>query len=102
MGRRLPRRMWHTAAALVPLPLIALGYVAAVPGNPVRFEIELLLAGRGSGPAWAAGPVPVPSRRQGPPPRPISRAEHDPLRRQAADHRKPRGAGRIHRRVAGT
>jgi cell wall hydrolase len=48
MGRRLPRRMWHTAAALVPLPLIALGYVAAVPGNPVRFEIELLLAGQGS------------------------------------------------------
>lgn len=48
MGRRLPRRMWHTAAALVPLPLIALGYVAAVPGNPIRFQIELLLAGHGS------------------------------------------------------
>src|SRR5215475_1146981 len=48
MGRCLPRRMWHTVAALVPLPLIALGYVAAVPGNPIRFEIELLLAGQGS------------------------------------------------------
>jgi Cell Wall Hydrolase len=48
MGRRLPRRMWHTAAALVPLPLIALGYVAAVPGNPIRFQIELLLSGHGS------------------------------------------------------
>jgi spore germination cell wall hydrolase CwlJ-like protein len=33
---------------LVPLPLIALGYVAAVPGNPVAFQIELYLAGRGS------------------------------------------------------
>ena len=48
MGRRLPRRMWHTVASLVPLPLIALGYVAAVPGNPIRFQIELLLAGHGS------------------------------------------------------
>ena len=48
MRRRLPRRVWHTAAALVPLPLIALGYVAAVPGNPVAFQIELYLAGRGS------------------------------------------------------
>ena len=48
MGRRLPRRMWHTVAALVPLPLIALGYVAAVPGNPVAFEVELYLSGKGS------------------------------------------------------
>ena len=48
MGRRLPRRMWHTVAALVPLPLIALGYVAAVPGNPVAFEVELYLSGNGS------------------------------------------------------
>ena len=48
MGRRLPRRVWHTFAALVPLPVIALGYVAAVPGNPIAFEIELYLAGAGS------------------------------------------------------
>ena len=48
MGRRLPRRVWHTAAALVPLPLIALGYVAAVPGNPVAFQIELYFSGNGS------------------------------------------------------
>ncbi len=48
MGRRLPRRVWHTAAALVPLPLIAFGYVVAVPGNPVAFQIELYLAGKGS------------------------------------------------------
>ena len=48
MGRRLPRRMWHTVAALVPLPLIALGYVAAVPGNPVAFQFELYLSGKGS------------------------------------------------------
>ncbi len=48
MGRRLPRRMWHTVAALVPLPLIGLGYVAAVPGNPVAFQIELYFSGNGS------------------------------------------------------
>jgi Cell Wall Hydrolase len=48
MGRRLHRRVWHTAAALVPLPLIALGYVAAVPGNPIRFQVELMLSGHGS------------------------------------------------------
>jgi spore germination cell wall hydrolase CwlJ-like protein len=48
MGRRLPRRVWHTTAALVPLPLIALGYVAAVPGNPVAFQIELYFSGKGS------------------------------------------------------
>jgi hypothetical protein len=40
--------VWHTFAALVPLPVIALGYVAAVPGNPIAFEIELYLAGDGS------------------------------------------------------
>ena len=48
MGRRLPRRVWHTFAALVPLPVIGLGYVAAVPGNPIAFHIELYLAGKGS------------------------------------------------------
>ena len=48
MGRRLPRRVWHTFAALVPLPVIGLGYVAAVPGNPIAFQIELYLAGTGS------------------------------------------------------
>jgi len=48
MGRRLPRRMWHTVAALVPLPLIGLGYVAAVPGNPIAFQIELYFSGNGS------------------------------------------------------
>src|SRR5919106_3721539 len=48
MGRRLPRRVWHTFAALVPLPVIGLGYVAAVPGNPIAFQIELYLAGNGS------------------------------------------------------
>lgn len=48
MGRRLSRRVWHTVAALVPLPLIGLGYVAAVPGNPVAFQVELFLSGKGS------------------------------------------------------
>jgi spore germination cell wall hydrolase CwlJ-like protein len=40
--------VWHTFAALVPLPVIGLGYVAAVPGNPIAFQIELYLAGNGS------------------------------------------------------
>jgi len=58
MGRRLPRRMWHTVAALVPLPLIALGYVAAVPGNPVAFQIELYFSGKGAAyPQTRAGEV---------------------------------------------
>lgn len=48
MDRRLSRRVWHTFAALVPLPVIGLGYVAAVPGNPIAFQIELYLAGKGS------------------------------------------------------
>jgi spore germination cell wall hydrolase CwlJ-like protein len=64
MGRRLPRRVWHTFAALVPLPVIALGYVAAVPGNPVAFQIELYLAGDGSSQALtrraAAAPEALP------------------------------------------
>ena len=62
MGRRLPRRMWHTAAALVPLPLIALGYVAAVPGNPIRFQIELLLSGHGSAQARTHAAEVAPAR----------------------------------------
>jgi hypothetical protein len=32
----------------VPLPLICLGYVAAVPGNPIAFQIQLYFAGQGS------------------------------------------------------
>jgi spore germination cell wall hydrolase CwlJ-like protein len=40
--------MWHTVAALVPLPLIGLGYAALVPGNPVAFQVELTLSGQGS------------------------------------------------------
>jgi spore germination cell wall hydrolase CwlJ-like protein len=40
--------VWHTVAALVPLPLIGLGYVAAVPGNPVVFQLELYLSSAGS------------------------------------------------------
>jgi spore germination cell wall hydrolase CwlJ-like protein len=56
MGGRLPRRVWHTIAALVPLPLIGLGYVAAVPGNPVAFQIELFLSGHGSAFPQTRGP----------------------------------------------
>jgi hypothetical protein len=48
MNRRAFRRIWHTFAALVPLPIIGLGYIAAVPGNPVAFQIQLYLAGEGS------------------------------------------------------
>ncbi len=48
MGRRSFRRLWHVIAALVPLPLIGLGYVGAVPGNRIAFQIELWLAGHGS------------------------------------------------------
>ena len=47
MGRRSPRRMWHVAAALAPLPLIGLGY-ASIPGNQLAFRIELMLSGNGS------------------------------------------------------
>jgi spore germination cell wall hydrolase CwlJ-like protein len=47
MSRRSPRRMWHVAAALVPLPLIGLGY-ASIPGNQIAFRMELMLSGNGS------------------------------------------------------
>ena len=62
MGRRLPRRMWHSVAALVPLPLIALGYVAVVPGNPVAFQFELYLSGKGSDQALTRRADTAPSR----------------------------------------
>lgn len=62
MGRRLPRRMWHTVAALVPLPLIALGYVAAVPGNPAAFRIELYFSGNGSAQPLTHRPDAAPGR----------------------------------------
>jgi len=48
MGRRSSRRMWHTITALVPLPLIGLGYFVAVPGNPLATEVELFLSAPGS------------------------------------------------------
>lgn len=48
MDRRVFRRIWHTFAALVPLPIIGLGYIAAVPGNPIAFQIQLYFAGEGS------------------------------------------------------
>jgi Cell Wall Hydrolase len=62
MGRRLPRRVWHAFAALVPLPVIGLGYVAAVPGNPIAFQIELYLAGKGSVQALTHRAEAVPER----------------------------------------
>ena len=48
MGRRLPRRMWHGVAALVPLPVIGFACLAAVPGNPVNLQVELYLSSQGS------------------------------------------------------
>jgi Cell Wall Hydrolase len=68
LGRRSPRRMWHVAAALAPLPLIGLGY-ASIPGNQLAFRTELMLSGNGS--AYAL------SRDAGASP-------HDPLPRAAA------------------
>ena len=64
LGRRLPRRMWHLAAALAPLPLIALGY-ASIPGNQLAFRFELMMSGNGSTHALtlnadAADHVPLP------------------------------------------
>ena len=102
MGRRLPRRVWHTVAALVPLPLIGLGYVAAVPGNPVAFQVELFLSGNGSTyalkrtadmshgrPLPRRGVLSVPGRPQRPTCRPGSRRQHRHLSRQAAHCREP-------------
>jgi spore germination cell wall hydrolase CwlJ-like protein len=71
MGRRSFRRVWHVIAALVPLPLIGLGYVGAVPGNRVAFEIQLFLAGNGSVHALPAA-------------RDASAEAHQPLPREAA------------------
>ena len=62
MGRRSPRRIWHVAAALVPLPLIGLGY-ASIPGNQLAFRMELMLSGNGSAYAMtpaAEAPEPLP------------------------------------------
>src|SRR5262249_58047431 len=61
---RSPRRMWHVAAALAPLPLIALGY-ASIPGNQLAFRVELMMSGSGSTHALtpnadAADHVPLP------------------------------------------
>ena len=55
MGVRSPRRMWHLAAALAPLPLIVLGY-ASKPGNQISFRLELLMSGSGSAHALNQAP----------------------------------------------
>jgi spore germination cell wall hydrolase CwlJ-like protein len=47
--------MWHLAAALAPLPLIALGY-ASKPGNQITFRLELLMSGNGSAHALNEAP----------------------------------------------
>jgi spore germination cell wall hydrolase CwlJ-like protein len=47
--------MWHLAAALAPLPLIALGY-ASKPGNQISFRLELLMSGNGSAHALNEAP----------------------------------------------
>ncbi len=48
MGRRSSRRMWHTFVALVPLPLIGLGYFVAHPGKPLATEVELYMSDPGA------------------------------------------------------
>jgi hypothetical protein len=40
--------VWHTLAALVPLPLVGFGVLAAIPANPVAFQVELYLSNDGS------------------------------------------------------
>ena len=77
MGRRSPRRMWHVAAALAPLPLIGLGY-ASIPGNQLAYRMELLFSGNGS--------VHALSRDAG-------ATEHQPLPRAAAALFRTEGKG---------
>ncbi len=48
MGRRPTRRMWHSVAALAPLPVIGFTCLAFVPGNPVALNLELYFSGNGS------------------------------------------------------
>lgn len=47
MSRRSSRRMWHTLVALVPLPLIGVGYVVAS-GSPLATEVELTVSAPGA------------------------------------------------------
>jgi spore germination cell wall hydrolase CwlJ-like protein len=60
--------MWHVAAALAPLPLIALSY-ASIPGNQLAFRVELMMSGNGSSHALS---------------RDANASEHVPLPRAAA------------------
>ena len=53
MGRRLSRRMWYGLAALAPLPLLglgflALGHVGIEPASSLIFKAELWLSGTGA------------------------------------------------------
>ena len=48
MGRRSSRRIWHAVIALVPLPLIGLGYFVAFPGNPLATEVHIYLSDPGA------------------------------------------------------
>jgi spore germination cell wall hydrolase CwlJ-like protein len=48
MGRRSSRRMWHAFAALVPLPLIGLGYFAVARSHHAAAEVELAISRQGS------------------------------------------------------
>ena len=93
--------MWHTVASLVPLPLIALGYVAAVPGNPIRFQVELWLSGHGSAQALTRTAEIAPARLpreaailfhtsgKGPRADQYLIRQHRHLRRQATYRREP-------------
>ncbi|HEY8276763.1 MAG TPA: hypothetical protein VIG52_07195, partial [Methyloceanibacter sp.] len=53
MGRRLSRRMWYGLAALAPLPVFGLGFLALAhvgiePASSLIFKAELWLSGAGA------------------------------------------------------
>jgi len=56
MSRRSSRRMWHAIVALVPLPLIGVGFVVALNNSPAT-EVELELTRPASDPS-ATGAIP--------------------------------------------
>ena len=58
MGRRLIRRIGHVVVALVPLPLIGLGYAYIFPGGHFAYQLDLGLGSTGS--AQAQKPATAP------------------------------------------
>lgn len=48
MRLRFTSRAWRLVATVIPLPLVAVGYLAAQPGGELAFRLEVLLSGKGS------------------------------------------------------